>query len=110
METIKQAGSSLDVLSALVDVHIRYNFGFRQPVRNHLRKMIVITRELLVPEQDMSPTSPYRSMLGIEYSEFSGFKEDLSNMTEPWRAALHDVIAYIDNPDEGKTQDENHRD
>ncbi|HET9721889.1 MAG TPA: hypothetical protein VFP32_02570 [Candidatus Saccharimonadales bacterium] len=91
------------LIYAMVDVAFRYGFKMRPAVRSHLRKRITVHAEIIggggIHASEILSSSLLSSMRR-EFNEFRGFKEDLSNLTEPWRVALHDEITALGDPNE----------
>ncbi|MBI2007819.1 hypothetical protein HYU82_02440 [Candidatus Saccharibacteria bacterium] len=70
----------------------------------HYRKMMALQLDLITNMSDETAYNPeqweaIRALVGPELSELRGFREDLSDLTEPWRAALHEVLVFYSNPD-----------
>jgi hypothetical protein len=106
-EDFTGSSKELALMYAMVDVAFRYGFKMSPAVRKHLKKRIVVHTELIgagnIRASEILSSSLLSSMR-LEFNEFNSFKEDLSNLTEPWRAALQDEIAALGDPNEEDTE------
>ena len=101
-----EPGQANSNLYAMINAYRNYGFGMPRSTTKHLRRMIVLNSKLISDElqkEDNILAASIRAAMHTEYIEYDGFSEDLSDMTEPWRAALDDVQALLSDLDGSKS-------
>lgn len=105
----KKTGSPNDALFAMIDVFTHYGFMMPLASRLHLKRMIVVYSELAAQLEGPAQQTFSRSLkisMHDQLQQFESFKADLSDMTPPWRVAMHDVIVSYVEPKEDAGEDE----